>query len=246
MIEPVQPLHGAVPLTVAMPVYNEEGAIAAAVSEVQTYVLDVVPGSELVVVNDGSKDNTGRLLDEAARQDPRVRVVHQTNKGHGGALMAALGSARGDYVFLIDSDRQIPLNDFPAAWAETQRGRDAVFGLRRQRHDSALRLQLTRVVRSAVGLLFGVRIFDANVPYKLLRRSIWDEARAHIPSDTLAPSLFLAIYARSRGFDVVDIDVSHRERNTGVVSIRRLKLFKFCARGLRQMLAFRRSLRHAG
>jgi hypothetical protein len=89
---------------------------------------------------------------------------------------------------------------------------------------------------------FGVRLADANVPYKLLRRSVWQEASACIPAGTLAPSLFLAIHAKARGHDILEIDVPHKERQTGEVSIKRLKLLKFCAAGLRQMSAFRRCL----
>ena len=171
-----------------------------------------------------------------------MRVIHQKNTGHGGAVMAALAAARGEYVFLLDSDRQIPLDDFPKAWREIASGREAVFGVRRRRHDPALRLYLTAVIRLAVRLLFGVRLSDANVPYKLLRKSIWDEARPLVPDGTLAPSLFLAIIAKRRGHDIVEIDVTHKERDTGEVSIRRMKLLKFCARGLSQMLALRRRL----
>jgi glycosyltransferase involved in cell wall biosynthesis len=232
-----------IPLSVVMPVYNEEDAIGAAVEEVQRLVLDHVPGSELVVVNDGSRDRTGPLLDGAAARDPRVRVIHQQNTGHGGAVMAALGAARGEFVFLLDSDRQIPLDDFPNAWAEIAAGREGVFGVRRRRHDPALRLYLTRVIRTVVRLLFGVRLDDANVPYKLLRKSIWDEARPLVPDETLAPSLFLAIIAKRRGHDIVEIEVTHKARDTGEVSIRRMKLLKFCARGLSQMLTLRRRVR---
>ena len=233
----------AVPLSVVMPVYNEEEAIALAVDDVQRHVLAVVPGAELVVVNDGSRDRTGQLLDEAAAQDPRVRVIHQENTGHGGAVMAALGAARGDYVFLIDSDRQIPLDGFARAWREISAGRDAVFGVRRRRYDPALRLYLTAFIRNAVSMMFGVRLHDANVPYKLLRRSIWEEARPLVPDGTLAPSLFLAIIAKLRGHDILELDVMHKERDTGEVSIRRMKLLKFCARGLSQMLELRRRVR---
>jgi glycosyltransferase involved in cell wall biosynthesis len=233
----------AVPLSVVMPVYNEEDAIALAVEDVRRNVLDPVPGAELVVVDDGSKDGTGSLLDDAAAADARIRVIHQANRGHGGALMAALAAARGDYVFLIDSDRQILLDGFPAAWALVESGRDGVFGVRRRRQDPALRLHLTRLIRAAIRLLFGIRSLDANVPYKLLRRSIWEEARACIPPGTLAPSLFLAIFTRLRGYDIPEIDVVHRERETGVVSIRRLRLLRFCARGFRQMMDFRRCVR---
>jgi glycosyltransferase involved in cell wall biosynthesis len=225
-----------------MPVYNEEGAIALAIQEVQRHVLDRVSGAELVVVNDGSRDGTGRLLDQIAGTDPRIHAIHQENRGHGGALMTGLARARGEFVFLIDSDRQILLDDFGTAWAHAGQGRDGVFGVRRRRHDPALRLYLSKMIAGVVRMMFGVRLLDANVPYKLLRRSIWQDASRCIPAGTLAPSLFLAIFARKRGHDIVEVDVVHKERETGEVSIRRWKLLKFCATGLRQMLAFRKCL----
>jgi dolichol-phosphate mannosyltransferase len=235
-----------IPLTVIMPVYNEQDAIADAVGDVRQHILDAIPGAELVVVNDGSRDRTPALLDDIAARDPRVRVIHQANAGHGGAVMAGLASAQGDYLFLIDSDRQIPLDGFGAAWTAVQGGRDAVFGVRRRRYDPRVRLYLTKVIRSVVDAMFGVRLDDANVPYKLMRRSLWEEARPFIPPGTLAPSLFLAIVTRLRGRDILELDVPHKERNTGEVSIRRMKLLKFCARGLSQMIELRRQLSRRG
>jgi glycosyltransferase involved in cell wall biosynthesis len=149
--------------------------------------------------------------------------------------------ARGEYLFLIDSDRQIPIEAFPPLW-EAARGRDGAFGLRRRRHDPALRLALTRLVRGALRPLFGVSLADANVPFKVVRRSVWLAARDLIPEGTLAPSLFLAVYARRKGLDVVEMEVPHLPRRTGVVSIRRWKLFKFCARALGQLVVFRGKL----
>jgi glycosyltransferase involved in cell wall biosynthesis len=223
-----------------MPVYNEEDAIAAAVDDVREHVLSAIPGAELVVVNDGSRDRTGAMLDAITAGDSRVRVIHQTNAGHGGALIAGVEAARGDCIFLIDSDRQIPLDEFSSAWAAVQRGRDAVFGVRRRRHDPALRLYLSRFIQRVVRAMFGVKLQDANVPYKLFRRAVWQQARPLIPDGTLAPSLFLAVVARLQGYDILEVDVVHKERDTGEVSIRRLKLLKFCARGLSQMLELRR------
>ena len=232
------------PLTVAMPVYNEQATVRASTDDVQRHVLDVVSGSELVVVDDGSTDDSGRVLDEIAAADPRVRVIHQPNSGHGGALMRALSAAQGEYVLLVDSDRQIALDSFATAWAHIQRGHDCVFGVRRRRHDPMLRLYLMRLVRFAIRLLFGVRIFDANVPYKLLRRSIWNQALACIPPGTLAPSLFLALFVKLNGHDVVDMDVDHRPRAAGATSIRRLRLLTFSAKAFAQLLAFRRCMFH--
>lgn len=230
-------------LTVIMPVYNEEGAIVQAIDEVQRHVLDLVPDAELVVVDDGSRDATGALLDAAAADDSRIKVIHQPNGGHGAALLTGLKVARGEYIFLIDSDRQIPLDEFETAWAEMIEGRDAVFGVRRRRFDPALRLYLTRLVRESVFVLFRVRLLDANVPYKLFRRAIWSDAQPYVPDGTLAPSMFLAIVAKSRGYNIVELDVTHKERDTGEVSLRKFKLLKFCARGLGQMIRLVRRVR---
>ncbi len=238
--------EGGVILSVIMPAYNEEGSIRAAVADVEQHVLDVLDGSELIVVDDGSKDSTGPVLDELAAANPRVRVIHQANGGHGAALMTGLSSAGGECLMLLDSDRQIPLDSFARFYQLMGEGYDCVFGVRRRRHDPALRLWLTRLVRLSLYLLFRVRIYDANIPYKLLRRRVWAEASRFIPAGTLAPSLFLAIFAKRAGYRVIEVDVTHRERATGEVSIRRMKLLKFCATAFSQMLQFRRQVRDVG
>lgn len=226
-----------------MPVYNEQDAIVSAVEDVQRHVLDHVPGSELVVVDDGSRDRTGALLDAAAAADPRIRVIHQANGGHGAALLTGLNASTGEYVFLIDSDRQIPLDEFASAWAEIIGGRDAVFGVRRRRYDPKLRLYLSGLIRQSVNVLFRVKLHDANVPYKLFRRAIWSDVRDCVPDGTLAPSMFLAIAAKSRGYNILEIDVTHKERDTGEVTLRHFKLLKFCARGLAQLVGLRSRVR---
>ncbi len=229
-------------LTVVMPAYNEAGAIADAADEVRDWVLDRVPGSELVVVNDGSRDGTGAILDRLAAADPRIRVIHRPNGGHGPALRTGLDAAQGERLLLIDSDRQIPLSGVAPLWEAVSSGQDAAFGVRAERHDPTLRLVLTRVIRRTLPLFFGIRLRDANVPFKLLRRGLWNDARPLIPPDTLAPSLFLAVFAKVRDYHVAEIVIPHRERQTGVVSIRRWRLLKFCARAFRQLLTFRRRL----
>jgi cellulose synthase/poly-beta-1,6-N-acetylglucosamine synthase-like glycosyltransferase len=100
-------------LSVIMPSFNEEGSIEAAVRDVQEHVFALVPDSELLVV-DSSRDRTPEILARLATADPRVRVIAQPPRGHGEAVRAGLDLARGEFVFLIDSDRQVPLERVPA------------------------------------------------------------------------------------------------------------------------------------
>jgi len=228
-------------ITVVMPAYNEEGAIEGAVREVKEGVLDRVPGSFLCVVNDGSKDRTREILDRLSAADPRVKGIHQPNGGHGAALITGMDAATTDWILLIDSDRQIPLDSFPLAWAKAQEG-DGAFGIRVSRKDAPTRIVLTKIIRFVLFLMFFRWIRDANVPYKIIRRSLWKEASRIIPRGTLAPSLFLAIYARVKGFRIAEVPVEHKDRETGEVSIKKWKLVKFCGRAFRQLLRFRMAL----
>ena len=230
-------------LSVIMPAYNEEGAVGDAVRAVQEHVFSIVPDAELVAVNDGSRDRTGAILDELAVRDPRVRAVHKKNGGHGPALITGLTAARGEYLFLIESDNEIPLESFAPLWQEVRNGHDAAFGIRRVRNDARIRRVLTRVIRGSLVVLFGVRLRDANIPFKVFRRQLWNDAAPMIPADTLAPSLFFAVHAARSGARIAFVDVGHRERTTGTVSIRRWKLIKFCARAWGQLLTFRSALR---
>lgn len=229
-------------LTVVMPAYNEEEAITEAVSDIQKYILDRIKNSNFIVVNDGSKDSTGKILDEIASQDPRIQVIHQKNGGHGNALINGLNSANGEYLFMIDSDRQIPIEAFDSLWQNIQ-GRDGVFGVRRVRHDAPVRLQLTKVLRGIISLLFGVKLYDGNVPFKIVKNDIWKTAYSIMAENTIMPSYLLAIYMFYKKFNVAEIDVPHKDRMTGVVSIRKWSLFKFCIKGIIQIIDFRGRIR---
>ena len=198
-----------------MPAYNEEGAISRAIADIRAHVLALLPDAEIVVVDDGSKDKTGGILDALAREEPRLRVLHKPNGGHGSAVIAGADIARGEWLFFIDSDRQIPLESFAALWRAVEQGAGAAFGVRRRRNDPRVRLWLTGLIRHSLYVLFGVRLYDANVPYKLVPRALWRDARALIPDVTLAPSLFLAVFLARRGVRIAEVEVAHRERQTG-------------------------------
>jgi glycosyltransferase involved in cell wall biosynthesis len=229
-------------LSIVMPAYNEEDGIEGAVREVHDEVFAVVPEANLLVVNDGSKDRTGEILDRLAQGDKRIQIIHKKNGGHGSSLIAGLNAAHGEFVFLIDSDRQIPLSCFSKLW-DYRRDYDAVFGIRQNRQDPKLRLLLSSAIKNFLRCFFSVDVVDANAPCKLVKRGIWDKLRAQIPDDdVLAPSLLLAVFAKKSGYKTIDVAVPHRARASGESVLKVVPLFKFCLRGLKQLVSYRSRL----
>jgi len=224
-----------------MPTYNEMDCIEHAVSDLQRYVFPFAADMELIVIDDGSTDDTGIILDELAKTELHLRVIHQSNGGHGKALLTGLNAAQGDFLMLIDSDRQILLNGFEPLWYRAQK-QDGLFGVRRRRGDAFSRRLLTSVIRHTLPILFGIHLYDANVPFKIFRRHLWVNSRSLVPPDTFAPSLFIAVFAIKNGYQIEQVEIEHIERQTGTGSIRKWKLIKCCARAFIQLLSFRKKL----
>jgi dolichol-phosphate mannosyltransferase len=228
-------------LTVVMPAYNEEDSIALAVEEVQIHILNRVENSELIVVDDGSRDSTPQILQLLSSADHRIRVLHQENGGHGKALLSGLHEAHGKYLFLLDSDRQIPAEAFDILW-EQRDGSDGIMGVRASRRDPWIRLCLSRMIYIVILVFFQIKLADANCPFKLLRRTCWEKIRPYVDLETMAPSLFLAILMKRAGMRITEAKVPHQRRTSGTVSIRRLRLLSFCWKGFWQMAWLRRRL----
>ena len=215
-------------LSVVLPVYNEPG-IAAVVREVVDLVDAVVPGrGEVIVVDDGSTDDTPARLDELARHMVTLTVIHQVNQGHGPAIWRGFADAKGHWIAHLDTDDQVPAAELARLW-EARDGFDLVLGDRVKRHDPRHRLVLTSVVRWLTTRLAGRPIHDANVPCKVFTRDLWEQASALIPSDTFAPSIALVVVAARRDHRIQTLEVSHRERTQGETTLRPWRLARAIA-----------------
>lgn len=215
-------------LSVVVPVYNEEECIEEVLRSIDREIVAKLDSSELIVVDDGSKDGTARVLESLTSSMPRLRVLTQSpNQGHGPAIRRGFQEARGEYVFHMDSDNQFKPEEFWRLWA-VRDDADLVLGYREVRHDPVLRLFITRVVRLLNLLLFGRYLRDANVPFKLMRASCLRDLLAEIPADTFAPSILIAGLAANRGLRLCQLPVTHLPRLTGQCSILRWKLLRVC------------------
>ncbi|MBN8547765.1 MAG: glycosyltransferase family 2 protein [Deltaproteobacteria bacterium] len=228
-----------------MPAYNEEGCIKDVVKKWISAIDGLgLESGLLIVVNDGSKDRTGAMLDEAAKTYPKLVVVHQTNGGHGKALRTAYDKAvelGAQWVFHVDSDDQFDSAELAILWNKRSQS-NFILGFRRDRHDAFHRLVITRILRVLNFVLFGSWLRDSNIPFRLIQGDYLKILLGHINPTVFAPNIFLAVLAARDGQDLMAIPITHRERETGTVSIVRWRLIKACLRCVRELIDFRLAL----
>jgi dolichol-phosphate mannosyltransferase len=232
-------------LSIIMPAYNEAGSILGAIEDIQARVLSVVADSEIIVIDDGSTDATLALLQQAAKSEPRLRIVSQMNAGHGPALLRGLAEANGRSFLLLDSDQQIKLDQFASDWEMMARdGLIAVIGIRRPRHDPFHRLIITRLMKALIFLTFGTTPKDAGVPYKILRREAWEKVRPFIVERSWIPSVLTAlILLKTEPKRVREVTVVHLARDKGTSALNYKRLARFCRHASAEILQLRRDLR---
>jgi len=182
-------------LSVVMPCFNEGEAIDALLREWLEYLAQNIPESELIVVNDGSSDGTGRCLDKLRKEFRRLRVIHQLNTGHELAVRRGYEAARGEYLFQVDSDGRYELSDFARLW-EGREGKVAVLGARTHRLDSLLQRGIDYLLGRTMKWAFKLEWRDPSVPFRLMRRDLVASYLKTLPSSTQSVNLLLACFLK--------------------------------------------------
>lgn len=245
---PPQALPNGLDCIVVMPAYNEQGCIEKVVHEWAAKLQGVFADRfAMVIVNDGSKDQTGALLDGLLTSVSRLRVIHQANAGHGAALMAAYRvavAAKPAYVFHVDSDDQFEPNDFEKLWARRVES-DFILGWRHCRQDSTNRIFISHLLRTINGILFGRRIQDVNIPFRLIKTAYLETLLPQVPPGMFAPNIALAVMAAWDDKPLLNIPVDHHNRRTGTVSIVSWRLIRACLISVGQLLHLRGQLKRS-
>ncbi len=233
-------------LTFFFPAYNEEENVTETIRRALDEVGPLVDGSiEVLVVDDGSTDRTREMAGAAARQDPRVTVFHQANRGYGGALRAGFENARGELIGFSDGDLQFDLREMSRLLDrldDSARPVDAVIGYRLKRRDPPHRIFIAKSYNAIASVVFGLRVRDIDCAMKLFRREVFDG----LPLDADSPFLSaeLLIKLRARGERIAQVGVNHYPRaagtNTGASFRKILRTFRDIGR-LRWALWTRRS-----
>ena len=207
-------------LSVVLPAYNEEACIEKAVRDTLAHLEAAHPGSEVLVVDDGSEDRTAELVTAIAKDHPSLRLLrHETNLGYGAAIWNGFRSAAGELLFFTDSDSQFDIREIDGLIETVQReSADAVFGFRVYRYDSVLRCFLSWVYNRLVRILFRVRVRDVDCAFKLFRRELVE--RMDIESTDFFVDTELVAQAARLGARTVEVGVRHYPRTAGRTTVR--------------------------
>ena len=227
-----------------MPAYNEEANIESVVKEWHEVVEKIGPESKLVVVNDGSKDNTyGKLL-ELAEKYPQLTPVTKENSGHGATLLFAYNYAvehKADYIFQTDSDGQTLPSEFWPFW-DDRKIYDAIIGHRNHREDGFSRIIVTKVLKLVIRLTFGVTVTDANTPFRLMPRKTLETYLPKIPKDFNLSNVMLSVLLVKNKDNVKFVPITFRPRQGGKNSINMKRIFKIGVQAVKDFRQLRKTI----
>jgi glycosyltransferase involved in cell wall biosynthesis len=210
-------------LSVFFPAYNDAPSLPALLDQAFAVLEQYVADFEVIVVNDGSSDNTEQVLEELrAKHGPRLRVVtHPQNRGYGGALRSGFAAATKEFVFYTDGDGQYNVGELPLLIERVTPAIGLVNGYKLQRHDPAHRIWIGRIYNFCARLLFRIRIRDIDCDYRLIRRALLDKIQLTSTSGTICVELVRKL--ELSGCDVAEVGVHHYERKHGRSQFFRLR-----------------------
>lgn len=202
-------------ISIVIPAFNEEATIVSVVEEARDVLQNITREYEVLVVDDGSTDETGALADEVARNDPaHVRVLHhETNKGFAGAIKTCYANASKDWVFLAPADKQVDLSELKNFVALTD-GVDVVVGYRKHRADG-LRRELNSVVFHLLcRIFFGIKLKQISTS-KLYRRALLQPItlEAAPSSAMIEPEVIFKLM--QHGARMTEVGMNHYPRAAG-------------------------------
>ncbi|MBR5422294.1 MAG: glycosyltransferase family 2 protein [Lachnospiraceae bacterium] len=208
-------------LYIVMPAYNEEKNIASVVEAWYPLLSRASEDSRLVVADSGSTDRTSEILKKLCETHPQLEILTKSGQQHGPKLMALYHHAiesGADLIFQTDSDGQTDPADFDAFWKRRRRY-DAILGYRPRRGDGPVRKFVERVLCFLLWLFFGVKLPDANAPYRLMRASLVKKYLERLPMDYNIPNVMFSVYFAHYHEKLRFLPVSFRARQGGKNSV---------------------------
>jgi dolichol-phosphate mannosyltransferase len=224
-------------LAIIIPVFNEEKTISKVVKDwseiIETDQLD------LIIVNDGSSDQTFKILENLKKNVLNLIVINKKNQGHGYAICEGYKFASQNnyhFIFQTDSDDQFFASDFIKLWNKKGNIFEIILGSRASRKDPFIRVFLSKVIlRTLLSIFFGKYIHDANIPYRLINRKFLKTFLKINPEKYIAPNLIMSLFAKK----IIKVNINHRMRIFGENQWPLKKLISFGIKLIKDLYFFK-------
>ena len=226
-------------LAIIIPVFNEQDIIEKVIND-WLFVAKKFDGF-IIVINDGSSDNSLKILNKISKKNNRLMVINKKNSGHGPSVYTGYKIAlkkKFNFIFQVDSDDQFFSKAFNKLWLLRDEN-SLILGFRKKRYDSFHRLIITRILKILNLIIFRKFIPDVNIPYRLIGGEFLKKNLKFISSKSLAPNILISIKA-AKDKKIKSIVVSHKERLTGMVWIVKFNLIKFMFKVFIEIISFKK------
>jgi len=218
-------------LTAFFPAYNDQFTIEGIVRTVAVELRKVTGNFEVLVVNDGSKDQTGTILDRLSAELPFLRVIHhERNLGYGAALITGFKNAKKDLIFYTDGDGQYDVRELHNLLALLKPNIDMVNGYKVKRADAWYRIFIGAAYRRTMRWAFRLSIRDVDCDFRLFRRYIFETISLESRSGVICVEM--AKKFEQAGFRMAEVPVSHYPRMHGRSEFFRFRHLVFTFKGL--------------
>jgi len=200
-------------VSVILPCYNEQDNLQRVYESASTVLKGMGMNYEIILVDDGSTDQTPQIADTVASADQRVKVIHlPTNLGYGAALRSGFRAATKRLVFYTDGDSQFDLNELPPL-LPLMKQYDIVSCFRLNRQDGLRRQFYAWCWNRLIRLMFRLKLKDINCAFKLFKRNILDSVK--LQSTGALISAEMLVKATRCGFTIAQVGVHHLPRTKG-------------------------------
>ncbi len=199
-------------ISIIIPVFNESESIAYLLEEVKNVMEVNELNYELIVVNDGSQDNTDAVLVELTKNIKELLVISlRKNYGQTAAMAAGFDISRGEIVITLDGDLQNDPNDIPKLISEINTGYDLICGWRFDRKDKLINRRIpSKIANKLIAKVTGLKLHDYGCSLKAFTKEIIDDVKLYGELHR-----FLPILASIEGARIKEVKVNHRSRKYG-------------------------------
>ena len=199
-------------ISIIIPVFNESESIGYLLDEIISVMAADKLNFELIVVNDGSKDNTNRVLKELTVKIKELLVIAlRKNYGQTAAMAAGFDHAKGDIVITLDGDLQNDPNDIPKLISEINKGYDLICGWRFDRKDRLINRRIpSKIANKLIAKVTGLQLNDYGCSLKAFKKEIVDDIKLYGELHR-----FLPVLANIEGARIKEVKVNHRSRKYG-------------------------------